>query len=180
MADEPLNDFPGWARALAHQHDQPLRRYAYSLCRNWEAAHDAVQSTWLRLLRARREEVEPRLPAWLFLVCRRQVIDQFRKQGRMDSIDTLSHDSASPDPAPAAVAEQRDAAQAILAQLELLPPAQREALRLKLQGGLSYKEIADVTDRSVNAVGVLIHTGLRTLRDRIRLHSDLLATQEPS
>jgi len=174
MADAPVSDFPAWARDLARQHDQPLRRYAYSLARNWELAHDAVQGTWLRLCRSRRERVEPRIPAWLFLVCRRLVIDQLRKEGRMHPMDT-STETASSDPEPAALAEVSDAARAVLVQLELLPPAQREVLRLKFQGGLSYQQIAEVTDRSTNAVGVLIHSALRSLRERVRTHTDLLA-----
>ena len=41
--------------------------------------------------------------------------------------------------------------------VEELPDRQQEILRLKFQGGLSYKEIADVMDLTISHVGVLIH-----------------------
>jgi len=44
---------------------------------------------------------------------------------------------------------------------------QQEVIRLKFQAGLSYKEIARVTDLSVSNVGFLIHTGLKKLRERL-------------
>jgi RNA polymerase sigma-70 factor (ECF subfamily) len=48
-----------------------------------------------------------------------------------------------------------------------LPANQQEAIRLKFQHELSYKQIAEVTQLSVSNVGFLIHTGLKTLRQRL-------------
>ncbi len=174
MSEHSVSDFPDWTRELAGLHDQPLRRYAYSLCRDWELANDAVQNTWLRFFRSCRPDVEPKIPAWLFLVCRRQVIDFLRRKGRMIEQGN-DFDAPADCPAPVTIAESEDTARVLFAQVDLLPPAQREVLRLKFQGGLSYAEIGEVTDRTANAVGVLIHTALRTLRERVRLNSDLVA-----
>lgn len=73
----------------------------------------------------------------------------------------------SMEPSPAAQAEQRDAAQSVLRWLDLLPPKQREVVRLKFQAQLSYEEIAAITSLSVSNVGVLLHTAIRTLRQRM-------------
>jgi RNA polymerase sigma-70 factor (ECF subfamily) len=51
--------------------------------------------------------------------------------------------------------------------LETLNDTQQEALRLKFQGGLSYKEIAAVMDITSNHVGVLIHHAIRALREHL-------------
>ena len=48
-----------------------------------------------------------------------------------------------------------------------LPANQQEVIRLKFQHGLSYKQIAEVTQLSVSNVGFLIHAGLKTLRQRL-------------
>jgi RNA polymerase sigma factor (sigma-70 family) len=48
-----------------------------------------------------------------------------------------------------------------------LPQRQQEAVRLKFQGGLSYREIAEVMDTTANNVGVLLHTAIRTIRDKL-------------
>ena len=68
---------------------------------------------------------------------------------------------------PARAVETREAADAALAALEGLPALQREALRLKFSGELSYKQIADAMGKSVTHVGVLIHEGLKSLRERL-------------
>jgi RNA polymerase sigma-70 factor (ECF subfamily) len=44
---------------------------------------------------------------------------------------------------------------------------QQEAVRLKFQHGLSYKEIASVLDLTVTNVGFILHTALKTLRARL-------------
>lgn len=43
---------------------------------------------------------------------------------------------------------------------------QREVLRLKFQAGLSYRQISEVTGLTASNVGFLIHTGIKTLRQR--------------
>ncbi|HNX04765.1 MAG TPA: sigma-70 family RNA polymerase sigma factor [Opitutales bacterium] len=174
MSSQPVSEFPDWTSELARLHDQPLRRYAYSLCRDWDMAGDAVQNTWLRFFRADKADVEPKIPAWLFLVCRRQVVDFLRGKGRMVS-DDIDDGIAGSDAAPSYSAEMSDASRALFAEVDKLPPAEREVLRLKFQSGLSYAEIASVTDRSVNAVGVLLHTAMATLRKSARLTAELSA-----
>ena len=52
--------------------------------------------------------------------------------------------------------------------MQLLPESQQEALRLKFQAGLSYAEIARVMEITVNHVGVLIHTALKTIREQMK------------
>ena len=47
-----------------------------------------------------------------------------------------------------------------------LPPRQQEVIQLKFQSDLSYEQIAEITKTNANNVGVLIHTALKTLRQR--------------
>ena len=73
---------------------------------------------------------------------------------------------------PAEKVESDDSMGWVLKALENLGEDQREAIRLKFQHGLSYQQIANVTKLSVSNVGYLIHTGLKTLRERLRVNSD--------
>jgi len=52
----------------------------------------------------------------------------------------------------------------VVSALAGLPAKEQEVLRLKLQSGLSYEDIAQVTGLSVSHVGGLIHQGIKTLR----------------
>jgi RNA polymerase sigma-70 factor (ECF subfamily) len=80
----------------------------------------------------------------------------------LDETQTEAFASAAPDPAQAA--QHRDDSSNVLALLGELPANQQEVIRLKFQHGLSYKQIAEVTQLSVSNVGFLMHTGLKTLR----------------
>lgn len=62
-----------------------------------------------------------------------------------------------------------DNARRVLAAVAELPPAQQEVLRLRFQEELSYKEISAITNHSVSNVGFLIHTGIRRVRERLRV-----------
>lgn len=172
-------EFPQWVTGIVREQHAGLLRYAFSLCRDEETARDAVQETYLRLCRETREKIEPRLPAWLFTVCRTRVLDILRKTGRMNPLEDESaariRDGAS---SPLAQAEVSDAAKHVMALLETLPPAQQEIIRLKFQGGMSYKEMAEVTNKSVNHVGVLLHTALKQLRQQVASETDLLDEAE--
>ena len=67
----------------------------------------------------------------------------------------------------AAVAEQQDTTTRVLEFVDRLTQNQREVVRLKFQHGLSYKEIAAVTELSVSNVGYLIHTAIKRLRTEL-------------
>ena len=62
--------------------------------------------------------------------------------------------------------EQKEAAGFLLRIVATLPPRQQEVLQLKFQNGLSYQQIAEITKTTANNVGVLIHTALKTLRQK--------------
>ena len=62
--------------------------------------------------------------------------------------------------------EQKEATGFLLRIVATLPPRQQEVIQLKFQNDLSYQQIAEITKTTANNVGVLIHTALRTLRQR--------------
>ncbi len=69
-------------------------------------------------------------------------------------------------PAPFEQLEHKEASGFLLRIVATLPPRQQEVLQLRFQNDLSYQEIADITKTSAGSVGVLIHTALKTLRQR--------------
>ena len=56
----------------------------------------------------------------------------------------------------------------VLSALGDLPALQQDVLRLKYQNEFTYKQIAEITGKSVSHVGVLIHDGLTALRNQFR------------
>ena len=79
----------------------------------------------------------------------------------------ITGNSAEPDAAQAI--EGRERTGQVMQALATLPENQQEVIRLRFQEGLSYKDIAAVTELTVTNVGYLIHTanGKRFGRGRI-------------
>lgn len=142
-----------------------LINYAASIIRDQEKAKDIVQETLIKLYQQDPEKVSQSLKAWLFTVCRNRCFDVMRREKRMTNMDEKTLDviqDSSDDPGRAA--EKADQRVQILSFLDRLPENQREVIRLKFEGDLSYKEISDVTDLSVSNIGFLIHAGIKKLR----------------
>ena len=62
--------------------------------------------------------------------------------------------------------QQKEATGFLLQIVGTLPPRQQEVIQLKFQNDLSYQQIADILQTTPNNVGVLLHTALKTLRQR--------------
>ena len=73
----------------------------------------------------------------------------------------------SPDSSPDESAERKDSTSHVLRLLSRLPENQQEAIRLKFQHGMSYRQISGITGHSESNVGFLIHTAVRTIRKQM-------------
>ena len=161
-----------WIDAAIEQYEGPLLRYAQHFVFDLETARDVVQDTFLKLCRQSENEMRPKLAKWLFTVCRNRAIDVCRKESRMkvapeDQIRDQLHDRADDSNSPAVALEKVEAAEGLLRQVASLPDKQQEVLRLKFHGGLSYREIAEVTGLTSSHVGVILHTAITKLRKRM-------------
>ena len=163
-----------WIRSVVERHEGPLVRFAARLTGSTEQARDVVQDAFLRLCAEERNRVEGHEAEWLFTVCRNRAVDVRRKESRMSPLTQgqLSSREAR-DASPSAGLEQREAMSQVLRVLDTIPENQQEVIRLKFQNGFSYREISSVTGLTVTNVGFLIHTGLKTIRQRINSQSGL-------
>ena len=152
-------------RALK-EYEGALIGYAASILHDLERARDVVQDTFVKLYQQQPGQVaEPALKSWLYTVCRNRSFDVLRKEKRMSVVENQTMERlevAGDDPAEAA--EREEAHSEVLRYLDRLPPNQKEVIRLKFQGDMSYKEISEVTSLSVSNVGFLMHTGLKRMR----------------
>ena len=130
---------------------------------DWSAAHDAVQETFVRLCKTDRGKIQSRIAAWLFAVCRTRVIDMHRTRHGTE-MDPHEWDVADGEPTPEQDAVRREDHESLAAKIETLSPRQREVVRLRFSGGLSYREIAEVTGLTVSNVGFHLHAAVKSLR----------------
>ncbi|MDR2512234.1 MAG: sigma-70 family RNA polymerase sigma factor [Puniceicoccales bacterium] len=163
-----------FVETLVRKNQRALLCYARSLVHEESTAQDIVQETFLRL--CKKPPTHENVRSWLFRVCRTRAVDWWRRQ-RENTAPSAHNDPKEfrdfferlPDntPAPNDALQHGETLGILQRQVETLPARQRELLRLKFQGGLSYKEIANTTGLTVTNVGFILHTALATLRQRV-------------
>lgn len=158
-----------FVRAALRAHERALVAYVrHLLGGDAERARDVVQEAYFRLCAEPRERVEGRVREWLYAVCRNLAIDIRRKERRMRAIDPSTSEAlSSQEAAPEEAMEREDAYAGVLGALQTLSANQQEVVRLKFQHDMSYKQISEVTNLSVTNIGFLLHTAIRTLRQRL-------------
>ena len=152
---------------IVDRFERPLLAYARRMLGgDWQGAQDAVQETFLRLYREDRQKIESRVAAWLFSVCRSRVIDMQRTH-RATPIDASQVPICDPSPDAAQIASDSEDKVQLADLVDRLSPRQQEVIRLRMQAGLSYREIAEVTGLTVSNVGFHLHEAVRNLRDSL-------------
>ncbi len=161
---------PDWESVVA-EHEGPLLRYAARLLNDAAAAEDVVQEALVRLYRHWTPALpnDHRLRQWLYRTTHNAAVDHIRAESRRRHV----HEEAAREHelfASSATAEMEaaDRKRAVLDRLGELDPSEREVLILRLQEGLSYRDIARITGRRIGTVGCLIHTATRKLVERLK------------
>ena len=134
-----------------------LRRTARNLFLHRMRSERKRHAAWADL-------VDDHLAAWLFTVCRNWILDAHKENGRMKA---LMDQPPAPPPAPSDPADrvqQHDTYQHLLRAVAALPENQREAIDLWSEG-LCYREIAQVLNHTEGHVRVLVHRGLKQVRE---------------
>jgi len=153
---------------IVHRFEIPLLQYARRITGDREQARDVVQETFVAFQRNGALRRENELATWLFTVCRNAALNICRKERRMMYVDEEVIEAAgeSEQPMPFDQLEQKEATGFLLRIVGSLPLRQQEVIQLKFQNDLTYQQIAEIMQTTANNVGVLLHTALKTLRQR--------------
>jgi RNA polymerase sigma factor (sigma-70 family) len=153
---------------LYDRHERPVYRFLLRSAGSADLAADLLQETWLAVVRhAATYEVRARFSTWLYGIARNKLIDHWRARRPEVSLDEpaandpddtrVEHLEADRAWQPEVRALSQQQARAYLAAVEALPPAQRDAFLLQVEGELTLEEIGELT-------GV----GRETVKSRLR------------
>src|SRR6201994_3080816 len=153
---------------LMRVYGSAISRYCRRMVADDDLAQEVHQMTFIQAFEGlARFGRRSSLRTWLFGIARHRCLDHLkmdrRRRNRFDPLD------AAPDlPVPAASAEDQLAARArtrLLADcLDSLAPRARDTLLLRFQQGLSYPEIARLSDEKAPALQVRVARALPLLR----------------
>jgi len=175
------------AQADARAFEPLYRRYqpqvqGYCLRRlgHPELAADATSQIFINAIKALPRfridghRVDSRFRSWLFSIAHNVVVDTYRRQRPIVSLDALSaagepHPAGmltNPAPSPEDTVMAAETSRHLITQLTRLPGRQRTVIELRL-AGLSRMEIAEALNFSEAAVRSAQFRGFATLRERM-------------
>jgi len=148
--------------AIFERYHQDLYRYCAAILGNAEDAHEAVQNTMLKVLRALPgEKRELKLKPWLYRIAHNEAIDLIRARRSTEPIDAEALASRS---GPAEEAEARGRLQQLMTDIAELPDRQRGALVMREMSGLSYDQIGEALQTSAAVARQTIYEARLSLR----------------
>ena len=145
---------------LFRRYREPAYRVAYRLLGNAEDALDAVQDGFIKaLIHLRGFEHRCSFKTWLLRVVSNASLDFGRQRKRRDQLAAAVTERASPDfgttpdhTDPGREAEESDLREIVTAALMTLHESQRRTFVLNVDGGLSYREVAEAMEISIGTV----------------------------
>lgn len=146
-----------------------------------ERAEEVFQEVFMKLLeRLKLFDGSGSFRGWFFTMTRNHCIDRIRQQARRPETPEASwrsedDDQATPVGRAAAAgmaadeqAYDRQLAEHLETAIQKLPEEQRETFLLKEKGGLTFEEIAQAMDVSINTVKSRMRYALEMLRRNLR------------
>ena len=155
------------ASEIYDRYSSRIYNFAYRFLRNSEAAEDATQEVFVKMLKhASQFHGDAKLSTWLFSITANWCRDYLRKADNKakEAEEVLYSLPAPSEEAPDRNLERRQDEQRIQRALSALTPEQREAILLSRYQGLSYAEIAQISGCSEGAVKTRVFRAMETLK----------------
>ena len=145
---------------LIKKHYNEALLYVYSFCHNRALSEDIVQESFMRAFRSVDEEKDG-FKYWLFKVCRNCYFDYLRKNKRVSGMESdVADENESIDSV-----IQKEEYRALYKAISLLKDGYREVVRLFYFDGMSVKEIASITDSSIDNVKIQLYRARLKLKE---------------
>jgi RNA polymerase sigma factor (sigma-70 family) len=171
--------------ALIERHKQKVFSYIFLMVRRQELAEDIFQDAFLKvhytISRGRYAE-SGRFASWVMRIAHNLIIDYFRRQKHFPMVynedhsrDIFNHTKFSETNIEDQIVYD-EVLQDVADLVELLPDTQKEVVKMRHYMGLSFKEIADETNVSINTALGRMRYALINLRKMMEEKNISLST----
>jgi RNA polymerase sigma factor (sigma-70 family) len=166
---------------LVNRHKKRVHSYIFMLVKDKHLAEDLFQDTFIKVvnsLRSKKYKDKGKFLPWVLRIAHNLVMDHFRvskhilynhskgDQDIFNSINMMEHSIEDK-----MVIDQIH--KNVKALLEYLPPKQKEVIIMRHYYDMSFKEIAEEIDESINTVLARMRYGIRNLKN-ITEHNKLI------
>lgn len=147
--------------SIYQRYKTALYSYFCGIIGQKEAAEDLVMSTMERLFTYRHAyKSDKNFRAWLFTMARNLAMDQYRHDRRRDNFEQEPHPEHTPDFDPS---DAVDINSQLSELLKHLSEGDREIISLHYLAEVSYEDLSQILDLSVNALRIRVYRILKKL-----------------
>jgi RNA polymerase sigma-70 factor (ECF subfamily) len=162
---------------LIFRHKRKVYAYIMMVVKDDQVADDIFQDAFIKVINTIRSgsyKEEGKFIQWVMRIAHNLIIDHFRRNKRIPVVNNSSDEYdifemvriADPSVEELIITEQIH--QDVRALIELLPVEQKEVLMMRHYDNMSFKEIADATDVSINTALGRMRYALINLRKIVR------------
>jgi RNA polymerase sigma-70 factor (ECF subfamily) len=145
--------------SLIYKYKDRVYTYIIMVVKNQDLANDIFQDTFIKVIKSlKRKKYEDRgnLISWIIRIAHNLIIDYFRKEKRLPTINNSTADYDlfnSQEYSDTNIEEmmiQTQIREDVKKLIDTLPFEQKQVVLLRIYGNLSFKEISDLTNVSIN------------------------------
>ncbi len=166
---------------IVMQYQQKVHNYAFRSLHDRHKAEDIAQETFLRVFKAyNRWRPEANFSTWLFTIAHRLCLNEIRSRSRerkalhtvhgTGETDILAQTEDKKRRSPLKKSIQHEQSALLHSVIQKLPEKQKQAILLHKFEGLSYKEVAEVLDLSLEAVRSLLVRARKNIHKHLSPH----------
>ncbi len=159
LVQEFVNGRGSAIEVLIRRHQKRVYSYIYLLVKKHDVAEDIFQETFIKVVKSLKEGKyvdANRFLSWILRIAHNLIIDHFRrdKQSKMISKDDYETDILNHSQYSEKNIEQEVVYEQVMSDvrslIDQLPDDQKEVVMLRFYADLSFKEIAEQTNVSIN------------------------------
>lgn len=167
---------------LLLRHQRKVWSHVYLMVRDREITEDIFQEAFIKVvqtLKTGKYNEEGKFLPWVMRIAHNLVIDHFRRNKKMPLVRSNDdHDVFATVAQPGKNVEQRmvnlQIDEDVRKLIDSLPEEQREVVIMRTYLGMSFKEISDQTDVSINTALGRMRYALINMRKLIKKHEMVL------
>ena len=161
---------------LITRHKNKVYTYIFLIVKNQQLAEDIFQDTFIKVIRSLKEgkyKDNGKFVSWVIRIAHNLTIDHFRKEKQINTCSNedfeadIFNSKKMSDGTIEDILVENQIVHEVKLLIEELPEDQKQVILLRHYGGLSFKEIAEQTDVSINTALGRMRYALINLRKLI-------------
>ena len=173
---------------LIERHEKDLFAFIYYKLMDQDLANDIFQETFMKIIitfKQNRYNEEGKFIIWAKRIAHNLIIDYFRLKKKQNKVSETTFDNEEYSIFDLIAEKEENIEERLITKqiyedltkmLQFLPENQQEVIRLRFFEGLSFKEIADQTDTSINTTLGRVRYALINLR-KIMEENNIILTR---